>query len=223
MEDILDHFEEEKKGIYEYDPNIVNEDNYLQLFWGQPRQAFGYLLNQDNKDSVIFLLGVTALIGMISGAGSFNYLRGFGIDNGFLVAAISGIANVALISILILFYFKIGQFLGGEGDLMAVATISLWASIPTYITSSIALIPSIFSLIGISTPVFLDGSGFLFTGAFGVVNFIVSIWGLILSVVGLSVAHKFSNGNAISTYLLSIVIFAIPIGILAYTFVDLYS
>jgi len=112
--------------------------------------------------------------------------------------------------ILILLYFKVGELMGGEGDLMPVATAFLWANIPSYIISIIALIPTFFEFLGISTSSVLGGMGFLITGIWGVVNFFVTIWGIILAVVGLSVAHKFSNGYAISTYILASLIFSVP-------------
>ena len=211
MNEILDHFEEEEKLKYPYDSTQIDESNWIRMFLSNSRLAFTYLLNRDNTNNLILLFTLSVFMSYANDEESIFNLLIPNFPSSGLIAVIFTLISAATLTIIgFVLYWKVGHWMGGTGSLKAVITVSLWSNIPFLIMglpSSFAEImhdlgfefQSIFVNINFDSPLYL------------LVSFTFMIWGLILTIRGLSVAHKFESGTSCLVLILTGFILMIPL------------
>lgn len=203
-------------------PNEIETLTDKEIFtkiWSSPRIVFRYI-NETKYEKYFY--GVVALIG-ISAAFEQATSKSYG-DN---------IPLIGLVALCIV----LGGLLGWIGTYIYAALVS-WTggwldgkahTESIFRISAYAMIPSIAALALLIPKIALFGNG-VFQSEFDVfsqgiiptlaylglagIEFILSIWSLVLLVIGISEIQKLSIGYAILNVILPILIFAVPIAIM---------
>jgi hypothetical protein len=210
MENILDKVDE----------NLNIKDKYLfTKIWSSPRKVFKYI-NDNHYDKYVTVLLVLSGISRAFDRASMKNMGdkmsiwaiiGLSIILGGLLGWISFYIYAALVN-------WTGKWLKGQGNTSSILRIISYAMIPTII-ALIVLIPQIgiygveifkengdITSAGLLPNIFVYGSMIL--------EFILSIWTIVLCVVGISEVQKLSIGKSILNLLLPLFVILIPILIL---------
>lgn len=168
--------------------------------WFQPRKTIRWLIDERNPREAILLIsivfGMKYLDNVLS---SEDGSIAFG-----LLAAPIAIPISAIIGIVVLYFFGllnrvVGRSLGGTGDGPAVRMAFAWSFIPTF-----AAIP--ITILFLAVDAFMPPTLFVPLWVFNGPILLLSIWGIVIQIAGLSEAHQFSIFRAIGTFLLVILI-----------------
>ena len=122
-----------------------------------------------------------------------------------------GIPLSAMIGVLVLYaigflHTLIGEALGGVGDSRSLRTAFAWSTLPVICSFPVTLV---FLALVYLFPTFLSLPDLILNTPF----LILFAWGIVIQVAGISAAHEFSILRAIFTFVLSIVIGGLAMGI----------
>lgn len=169
----------------------------FRTIWFRPRVTIRWLIDERDPREAILLIsivfGLKYLDNVISGDGPIA----FGMLLALIAIPISALIGIFFLYAAGLFYRLIGQALGGEGDGPEIRTAFAWSFVPTMAAFPLTVV--LFTALNIwpsftmNTPLWIINFPFLALG----------IWGIVIQIAGLSVAHQFSIPRAIGTFLLT--------------------
>ncbi len=195
--------------------NLTDQEIFTKI-WTSPRTVIRYI-NENNYDKYVYILLFLAGI-----ARAFDRASARDMGDTFSLWTVIGICVVVggLLGWIAFYIYALlvvwtGKWLKGQGDHKSILRMLAYAMTPT-IVALLLIIPQIW-IYGIE--IFkADGnitsagllSNIIFYGAM-ILEGILSIWTLVLCIVGISEVQKLSTGNAILNLLLPILIIAVPI------------
>ncbi|MFT5349162.1 MAG: hypothetical protein ACI9M3_002212 [Bacteroidia bacterium] len=207
MEDQLEEFEQT---IY-----FSNKEIFTKI-WTNPRLVFRYLHSQEYDKfltPLLILAGIAKALDRASSKGSGDNMSLIGvlllsIIAGGLLGSISYYIYAALLS-------WTGKWLKGKSDFTGLLRVLAHGSIPV-IVGLVFLIPQI-ALFGnevFKTNGDLSGEGIFFNVFFNITvgaQIILSIWTIVLNIIGISEVQEFGIGKAIVNLFLPLFVIVIPI------------
>ncbi|MCB0661657.1 MAG: YIP1 family protein [Saprospiraceae bacterium] len=210
MNDLLDDLEQEQ--------TFTDEQIFTQI-WTRPRPVLEYIhRNQYNKYRNILLV----LLG-ISSAFDRAAMRSAGDNVELIVIIVTCIVGGGLFGWISYYIYAgllswTGKWLKGEADTSQIYLILAYASIPG-IVSLVFLIPQI-AILGngvfqANTELVTSNliEEIIFYGA-EILEFLLALYSIVLSVIGVSVAQNFPIGKAILNVLLPILIIVLPLALI---------
>lgn len=199
----------------------INEDNLALRILTAPKATFDYILtNCPNKSiHILFILG--GIVHSLDRAQAKDIGDRLPLVAIFFTSIIAG----ALFGWMAYYFYAwlislTGKWLGVDTDSRTIRTVLAWASIPE-IASLILLIPTVIifgedsfkSEISNYTPLRM-----VFGTTQLILHLALSIWTLVLSVIGIALVQGFSYGKAILNIVLAASVIIVPIGLLALLF-----
>ncbi|WP_445710680.1 Yip1 family protein [Flavobacterium sp.] len=207
---------------FEESQNLTDKDIFIKI-WTSPREVFKFI-NDNRYDKYVNVLLFFAGISRAFDRASLNEM---GDRMSLLTILISCIIVGGLLGWISYYIYAAllswtGKWIKGQGDTKSILRIISYAMTPA-ILALIFLIPQIgiygneiFKSDGDMISAGLVGN-ILFYGSF-VLELSLAVWTIVFCVVGVSEVQKLSIGNAILNLLLPLLVFAIPIIIIALIF-----
>ncbi len=186
MNEVLDDIRSSSSGI--------TERNLLVQIWLQPRATFTYILENCPRKYVTLFLFIGGTTGAISNAitsGSVGLPSILSILLGGIFGWMLGMLFAWLLNVT-------GRLLGGPATSPPLQTVVAWSEVPI-ISSLILLIPELLLQQAGSSNSFLFGAG----GLIGLISLALSIWSIVLIVIGLTIVQGFSTWRALANFLLA--------------------
>ncbi|MDC8003837.1 YIP1 family protein [Aureisphaera galaxeae] len=206
-------FEEFEKEYLKIDPNKL-----FQSIWSKPKVTLEYVLHTipTKHVTILFVLG-----GIVRNIGRATQ-RGLGDNMSTMVVLASSVFLGAFFGWIGYYIYAwalsaLGKLLGGAADPEKMRTVLAWSLVPS-IASLLLLIPQ---LIIFGDDLFrsypLNDSTFYSTlwMVFGILELILSIWSIVILVIGIRLVQSFNIGFAILNMLLPIFAILIPLALLA--------
>ena len=185
---------------------MENQDiNPWKQIWTEPRKTMRSILSTDPKKTIIWLAIIGGILGALTYVLSLHLSQPPRIDHlydlrvvGILIAG--GIAGLIHLYFGGWLYRLTGSWIGGKGSFTDVKSAVGWSNYPY-------ILGSLFALLGL-----LSIPHLWLQSLFGLFNFVILIWGLIIFLQLLSEAHQFSIWKGILTVLIaSALIFVVMI------------
>ena len=187
----------------------ANPWEHWLTIWTKPRETMRKIINgPDNRTELISLLLIGELINTLDRASKNNLGDTLGFSSLILTCiAIAFIAAPIYYFVMSWLLFRIGKFFGGQGSLREIRLAFIYSYIPTVCSSIIW----IFMLLGFGhenftelTPRMDDHVGTII--ALGLLQLVISIWGIIINLSCLAEAHRFSALKALMTYIFPVLL-----------------
>jgi len=187
--------------------------------WVSPREVFRYLEQFDHRRFIYPLMIISGIVNSLNQSVSkhlgddFSFASILFID--ILAGGLFGIAG---------FYFSsgilhwTGKWFRGKGSFDSMLRMMAYASIPAIINLLFCI--SLLFIFGkklftSELSQYIANSGLVFYYLLILfLQFVIAIWSLLISIIGISEIQKFSTGKAILNLLTAILIIAIPVVIL---------
>jgi hypothetical protein len=166
-------------------------DNFLGILT-EPRKTFGYILQGPHFEGTWSMLLLLAVLQFIQTAQKGHFILGLIMIPVFVVVGYLALWIGAWI------YYHVGGWFGGKGSRDDLFDYGVWASAASAVGSVVTIIKNLVHLSLWQLPWKVIGWG-------------VGIWALIISIILLSTAHRFSIGRAI---LVQVTIVAVAFGLL---------
>ena len=224
MNDILDDFSDERLSEFPYDKNLVNDRNMWWRILTHPREVFNFGLSEMPLYSLFVIYGIMGLPAITEKTDFSEFTSELSWMNSNPI--LGTIAELLLFAVIILVFSflltLIGRGFEGKGSFLQIFAVYGWASIP--------MIPVTLINFYLYVAEYFGGGGlpsFSTIGEFGIwkvmygsLNFVSFIWSMVLSVIGVAVAHQFSTGKSFTVHLVLIGIF-LAIGLAAFMYMDI--
>ena len=188
---------------------MENQDiNPWKQIWTEPRKIMRSILSTSPHKTIVWLAIIAGVLGALTYALSLKVSPPNRVEN-FRVLTLLGILLAGGISGLIHLYFGgwlyrlTGSWIGGKGSFTDVKCAVGWSNYPY-------IIASIFGLLGL-----LSIPHLWLQVIFGLINFVILIWGLIIFLNLLSEAHQFSIWRGIVTVLIAAALIFVVILVIA--------
>jgi len=207
MESIFEEIEQ-----YQY----LTDREIFSKIWFSPRTVFKYVLyrNYDKYVTALLILGgVSRAFGKAADKGMGDTMSLWGIIG--LCVFVGGVVGWFISGIYAGLINWTGKWLKGQGNAKSILNVMAYAYIPS-ILSLVLLVPEL-SIYGVE--VFKTGgdiisagisSNILFYSAL-ILEVILGIWTVVLLIIGVAEAQKFSIGKSIVNLLLPILIIFLPL------------
>ena len=206
---------------------LVGPDNIFSKIWTSPKEVFGFIDKHRYDKHVTILLVLSGMARAFDRASTKNLG-----DNWTILGVISFCIIIGGLFGWITYYIYAalvswtGNWIGGKADTQAILRILSYSMLPV-ILALVLLIPQI-AIYG--NGIFQSSLDDYKTGIIGniifyfsiVIEFVLSIWTIILCVIGLSVTQKFSIGKSIINLLLPAVFF-VALALILFLVINLTS
>jgi len=202
MENLLDDFEPVEH---------FTDKEILTKIWTIPKPIFKYIHHYRYEKRLTLLL----VLAGITNAFDKSFSKNIGSNNSIIETLIFSIIGGALLGWISYYIYSgllrwTGSWLKGTASSDAILRVLVYASIPT-ITSLVLVLPKLL-LINNTESNFYTPSNY----AIAIIDFILSVWTIVLSIAGIAEIQQFSIGKAIVNLLLPIFIILIPIFLIMY-------
>ncbi len=173
----------------------------FRTIWFQPRLTMRWLIDERDPREAILLISIVFGLKYLDNVLSSNDTPiAFGLLAAPIAIPISVLVGIALLYFFGLLYRLVGRMVGGEGDGPGIRTAFAWSLfVPT-----IAGLP--IDILYFVSNVVMPTTLYVPLWVFNFPILVLNIWGLVIEIAGLSVAHRFSIPHAIGTFLLGILI-----------------
>lgn len=195
------------------------DQELFKLLWSKPREAFHYINEQKYEKYMKVLLVLAGISRALDRASLKNMgddtslmaILGMSIILGGILGWISYYIYAALIS-------WTGSWLNGKGDTESIFRVMAYALVPMVISLALIAIQimiygnEVFKSNGDHTSAGLIPNVFFYAALIS--EFLLGLWSMILFVIAVAEAQKFSIGKAILNIVLPIFIILVPIGLI---------
>ncbi len=199
----------------EQHPYLTDKEIFSKI-WFSPREVFKYILyrNYDKYVTALLILaGVSRAFDKAADKGMGDTMSLWGIIG--LCVFVGGVVGWFISGIYAGLINWTGKWLKGQGTAKSILSVMAYAYLPS-ILSLILLVPEL-SIYGVEMYK-TDGdiisagtsSNILFYGAL-IIEAILGIWTIVLLIIGVAEAQKFSIGKSIVNLLLPILIIFLPL------------
>ena len=188
---------------------MENQDiNPWKQIWTQPRKTMRSILSTDPRKTIVWLAIISGILGALTYAFSLKVSQPPRVEH-LPVLPILAILIAGGIFGLIHLYFGgwlyrlTGSWIGGKGSFTDVKSAVGWSNYPY-------IVGSIFGLLGL-----LAIPHLWLQFIFGLLNFVILIWGLVIFLNLLSESHQFSIWKGILTVLIAAALIFVVIMVIA--------
>lgn len=188
--------------------------------WTKPRATMRQILDTDPVHMVLFIPILNGLIEGLTFILSGTTYNEFSLSLPMLI--LIGIVGLPLLYLAFLYitaalYKWVGSWLGGQASHEETRAAVAWTYVPTLYLSVASLLLTIllFLTIKLDMPELLMSLSMLVSVIFGIIQFAVSIWILIIASKTLGEAHRFSAWTGFGTIILSGILIVVPFIIIA--------
>ncbi len=177
--------------------------------WTRPRATVAAIIKRNPAYHLWVLAGLSGLPFALQFFRWILLERSYPLSFLLVIAILSFVIGTLIITLMSLLFFWAGKWVGGKADFSAVRVAVAWANVPNLIL--------IFLLI-----LLLFKQGHFNWNSFniylGFIQWGISIWSLIILLIGISQAEEFSVGRAMITFFLASIIIPIAICLAVFGF-----
>ena len=195
----------------------LNDNDLLATIWTKPKLALEYILSKCPKKYLIGLITLGGIANTINGT-QVNIAQHKIFSIAILVIAvfIGALSGWVYSYIYASLLSWTGEWINGRGKMSQFITVISWSMVPS-ISSLILLIPKFIifgdKLFNIDIRELNQVTVILYY-SFNVIEFILSIWTIIILITGISLIQKFNIWKAILNLILPVLVIMIPIFII---------
>ncbi len=201
------------------DPDTQEKMNPWFSMWTKPRKTMRYILNDNPRKYIIPLAMIYGVLSALDKASLKNMGDTFSLWSILLIAIVGGsIGGICYVYLDALLLKWTGTWIGGKGTTEQIRAAITWGSIP-YIIVSILWIPELIlygkELFTTATPM-IDASLSLsiLLIVLGIIEFVFSIWSVIVGLKCLGEVQGFSAWKALGNSILAGLVILVPLVIL---------